>query len=109
MPVACAAASTFDRDVGWDRIRSGITLARVLETDRDFGLRAGHRHERNADRRAIVETCSKIGVASVGWPDRIHIRSRVAVNRQRVHARVPNVVGWKDRAAANGLGLGWNR
>src|SRR5579862_9304076 len=106
MTVAGAAASALDRSIGWDWIRTGIAFARILKCDRDLGLCAGYSDEWNPNRRAQPKTRPKIGMAWTGRSDGVYVRGRHRMHRQRVDARVPDIIGWEHRTAPQCLRVG---
>src|SRR5262245_31309099 len=98
MTVTVAAGASFDRRVRRNRIWSRIALGTILKADRCARLAARNKYKRNADRCALEQPRSEIGEQRAIRASRFDVRRRIAVHRERVYARVPDVVGGEDLA-----------
>ena len=100
MAVAAALRAAFDGRVERDRVRPRIALAGIIETDRHGRLAARHHQVGKTNRATIIETCAKIGMQMAGQPDSGYITGGIGGYGQMRNVIVPDVIGWKNRAAA---------
>jgi hypothetical protein len=102
VPVAVGLPSALDRNVGRDRVRALVRLARVLERDARALLRLPDDGDRDPDRAALPEPGAEVGVHVVVRPDRGDHRGGVRRDGQPVDPLVPGVGGGEDGAAGRG-------
>ena len=96
--VAVALGSALDRDIFGDRVGARVALVRVVERHCDAWRVAVDHRVRDADRPAVPEPRSEVGLQRSRIADRSDIRARPRVDRELRDVRVPDVVVGEQRA-----------